>query len=116
MDFYLHDSLINDVCKVLGGIRYRQAAVFYYDVGKDEIDTDKIANSPVMGEDKSFARTANELIDKNIIEYFTEKTIAGDNECTDTKTEDVIKATDNAQLVRSGGRLVQIIGGTKDED
>lgn len=29
-DFYLHDNLLSDACKVLGGIRYYQAERFYY--------------------------------------------------------------------------------------
>lgn len=116
LNFYMHDNLINDVCKVLGGLRYYQTVNFYYDSESETIDTKAIANSPIFGEDSNFASNSKAKINENVSEYFQEKRIGFDVELTDTNIDEVITDSDNANLVRSGGKLIQVIGGNGDEN
>jgi hypothetical protein len=56
LDFYLHDSLINDTAKILGGLRYFQVTSAHYDMEKESIDRKECANVPVIGNDMDFNR------------------------------------------------------------
>lgn len=106
--------MLSDVCLVLGGIRYSQAELYYSKDGK--IDKEAIANSPVFTESKDFASMEKGKIIKNMESYYSEKYLGIDGELSDTDISEVININDNASLVRSGGRLIQVIGGNADED
>ncbi len=114
LNFYLHNNMLSDVCLVLGGIRYAQAELYYSKDGK--IDKEAIANSPVFGESEDFATAEKSKILRNMEDYYNEKYLGIDGELSDTDISEVININDNAALVRSGGRLIQVIGGNADED
>lgn len=116
LDFYLHDSLINDTVKILGGLRYFQVSSVHYDMENECIDREAIANTPVIRNDTEFNRRAMVTINNNVSEYYLEKRIGMDCALTDTDLQDVILSRDNAEVVRSGGKLVQVIGGLFDAD
>ena len=115
LDFYLHDSLINDTAKILGGLRYFQVTMAHYDMEKECIDREGIANTPVIGEDIEFNRPVMTKVKNSVNEYFSEKTVGLDCELSGTDLENVILNRDNAEVVRSGGKLVQVIGGLFNE-
>ena len=111
-DFYLHDNLLNDTCKILGGIRYYQAERFYY---KGESIREKaIANSPVLGEDYDFGDDACTDIENDVKVYYEEKNLGFDGALSDTALDKIVTIGDNANLVRSGGQVVKLIGGIAD--
>ena len=111
-DFYLHDNLLSDTCKVLGAIRYYQAERFYYK-GEAIRETD-IANSPVLGEDYDFVKSACKDIEKNVEAYYEEKNLGFDGELSRTELDKIVTIGDNANLVRSGGQVIKLIGGIAD--
>lgn len=113
-DFYLHDNLLSDACKVLGGIRYYQAERFYYK--GESIKEKNIANSPVLGEDYDFVNDACADIEKNLSTYYEEKNLGLDGELSKTALDKVVTIGDNANLVRSGGQIVKLIGGIANAD
>lgn len=116
LNFYIHNSLLSDVCKIVGGIKYYQAEVFYYDADTERINTNEICNSPVFGESKSFAKTAKELLEESVDKYYSEKSLSIENELSDAELDEIMDIPDNANLIRASGRAVQIIGGILDED
>lgn len=116
LNFYLHNSLLSDVCKIVGGIKYYQAEAFYYDVDTERINTNEICNSPIFGESKSFAKTAKDELDKSVSKYYLEKSLSIENELSDAEIDKIMDIQDNANLIRASGRAVQIIGGVLDED
>lgn len=111
LDFYLHDSLINDTAKVLGGLRYFQVASTHYDMEEECIDRYALATSPVIGVDAEFNKAAMVKIKDSVSEYFYEKTIGLECKMSSTDLRDVILLRDNAEVVRSGGKMAQVIGG-----
>lgn len=111
-DFSIHDNLLNDACKVLGGIRYYQASNFYYK-GNSIRETD-IANSPVIGDDRDFVVNACSGIESDVEKYYEEKRLGWDENLSTTPISKVITVGDNANLVRSGGEIVKLIGGIND--
>lgn len=113
-DFYLHNNLLSDACKVLGGIRYYQAERFYYK--GESIKEKNIANSPVLGEDYDFVNDACGDIEKNLSTYYEEKNLGLDGELSKTALDKVVTIGDNANLVRSGGQVVKLIGGIANAD
>ena len=108
-DFNMHDNLLNDTCKILGGIRYYQAKNFYFK-GSSVRETD-IANSPVVGEDNDFVKGAEADIESDVEMYYEEKQLGWDENLSITSISKVITVGDNANLVRSGGEVVKLIGG-----
>lgn len=111
LDFYLHDGLINDTAKILGGLRYFQVTSSHYDMEKETIDRKECANAPVLGYDTDFNQPVMIKVKKSISEYFYEKTIGLDCKMSSSDLRDVILPRDNAEVVRSGGKMVQVIGG-----
>ena len=114
VSFYIHDNLLNDTCKILGGIRYYQADKFYFN--GESIREKNIANSPVVGTDYEFIQSANSDIQDNVRSYFDEKKLGFDGELSNTSLEKIITIGDNANLVRSGGQVVKLIGGIANAD
>ena len=108
-DFNMHDNLLNDTCKILGGIRYYQAKNFYFK-GSSVRETD-ITNSPVVGEDNDFVKGAEADIESDVEMYYEEKQLGWDENLSITSISKVITVGDNANLVRSGGEVVKLIGG-----
>ena len=113
-DFNIHDNLLNDTCKILGGIRYYQAKNFYFK-GNSIREAD-IAKSPVLGEDKDFIKDAASDIESDVEMYYDEKQLGWDENLSSTAISKVITVGDNANLVRSGGEVVKVIGGLNDGD
>jgi hypothetical protein len=111
LDFYLHDSLINDTAKILGALRYFQVTSAHYDMEKEAIDRRACAKVPVMGYDTDFNQPVMVKVKKSVSEYFYEKSIGLDCKMSSTDFRDVIFLRDNAEVVRSGGKLVQVVGG-----
>ncbi len=118
LDFTLHDRLLNDAGKILGAVRYHEAESFYYDAVFERISLQKIAGSPVLGEDKAFAGKQRLAISRKSEDYYLQNKIGAELQFTATDIRDVLDINDNAGVVRSGGRLVQIMGtvsGTDDQ-
>ncbi len=116
LDFYLHDSLINDTAKILGGLRYFQVSSAHYNMEEECIDREAVANTPVIGEDIKFNKPVMVKVKTSVSEYFFEKTIGLECKMSSTDLKDVILPRDNAEVVRSGGKLVQVIGGLFNEN
>ncbi len=116
LNFHLHNGLLSDSCKIIGGIKYYQAERFYYDVEKSCIDTTAICNSPVLGESKDFAEAAEKALNESVSKYYAEKSLSVENELSDAEIDEIIDLPDNANLIRAGGRAVQVIGGVLNED
>ena len=114
LNFLLHNNMLSDVCLVLGGIRYSQAEFFYCENGK--INTEAVANSAVFSEKSSLSESEKNRIMNNVKAYYDEKNLGIEGELSDTDIAEIIDINDNGALVRSGGRLIQVIGGNADED
>lgn len=112
--FYVHDNLLNDTCKILGGIRYYQADKFYFK--GESIREKNIANSPVLGTDYEFIQSACSDIEDDVKSYYEEKNLGFDGELSNTSLAKIITIGDNANLVRSGGQVVKLIGGIANAD
>lgn len=110
-NFNIHDNMLNDACKVLGGIRYYQARNYYYK--GESIRETAIANSPVLGENMEFVDSAVSEIEEDMKTYYSEKKLGWEEELSSTKISKVITVGDNANLVRSGGEVIKVIGGIK---
>lgn len=109
-DFTLHDKLLSDVSKILGGIRYHEAESFYYDAGFECISLQKIACSPVFGEDKEFTDKQKRVISNLALDYYLASKIGYEPRFTKTDISSVLDINDNASVVRAGGRVIQITG------
>lgn len=116
LDFTLHDRLLNDAGKILGAVRYHEAESFYYDAVFERIRLQKIAGSPVLGEDKAFAGKQRIAISRKSEDYYLQNKIGAEPQFTATDIRDVLDINDNAGVVRAGGRLVQIMGTLSDAD
>ena len=114
LNFLLHNNMLSDACLVLGGIRYSQAKYFYCEDGK--INEEAMANSAVFSEKSSLAESEKNKIINNVKAYYDEKSLGVEGGLSDSDIENVIDINDNGALVRSGGRLIQVIGGNEDED
>ena len=114
LNFLLHNNMLSDVCLVLGGIRYSQAEYFYCEDGK--INKEAVANSAIFSEKSALAESEKSKILNNVKAYYEEKNLGVEGELSDSDIEDIIDINDNGALVRSGGRLIQVIGGNIDED
>ena len=114
LNFLLHNNMLSDVCLVLGGLRYSQAEYFYSEEGK--INTEAVANSSIFSEKSSLADGEKIRIISNVRAYYDEKRLGVEGELSDTDITKIIEINDNASLVRSGGKLIQVIGGNRNED
>lgn len=113
LDFLLHDRVVNDSCKIQGGIRIYEADSFYYDNKNKNIDINRIICSPVLKEEKYSEELS---IYDNLKEYYTEYNLGSDlNFNTDNLTS-VITVKKNAALLRKSGRVVKLIGDILDEN
>lgn len=110
LDFTLHDKLLSDVSKILGGIRYHEAESFYYDAGFERISLQKIACSPIFGEDEEFADKQKRVINNLCVDFYLGNKIGYEPQFTKTDIGAVLDINDNAAIVRSGGKLIQVIG------
>ena len=114
LNFLLHNNMLSDVCLVLGGMRYSQTEYFYCVDGK--INKEAVANSAVFSEKSALAESEKNIIVANVNAYYDEKSLGAEGGLSASDIEDIININDNGALVRSGGRLVQVIGGNADED
>lgn len=114
LNFLLHNNLLSDVCLVMGGIRNAQAEYFYCENG--QINTEAVANSPVFSEKSPLSENEKVEINNNIKNYYEEKRLGVEGALSETAIEKVIEINDNGALVRSGGKLIQVIGGNVNED
>lgn len=110
LDFLIHDNLLSDVTKILGGIRYYQAAEFHYNPEKYKINITSLINAPVLLEDNDFNDEAKVVINQNIKTFYEERKIGIDSTMSDTEIDSIITANNNAEVIRAGGKLIQIIG------
>ncbi|MBD5156623.1 MAG: hypothetical protein HDT13_03175 [Butyrivibrio sp.] len=110
LDFTLHDKLLSDVSKILGGIRYHEAESFYYDAGFESISLQKIACSPIFGEDAEFANKQKQVISNLSVNFYLANKIGYEPQFTKTDIGAVLDINDNASVVRSGKKLIQVIG------
>lgn len=110
LDFTLHDKMLSDASKILGGIRYHEAEAFYYDAGFERISLQKIACSPVFGEDEEFTDKQKQVISNLALNYYLGGKIGYEPQFTKTDISSVLDINDNASVVRAGGRVIQVIG------
>ena len=111
LDIYLHDGLLSDVSKILGAVRYYETENFYYDIDDRKIDLNQVVASPLIFEDDEFTEKNKDLIEKCVNEYFSYKRLGKQSELSQTDIRDVLELNDNAHIVRSGGKIIQLIGG-----
>ena len=110
LDFYFHNNMLSDTSLVIAGLQYTQAQYYYAKNGA--LDKESIANSPIFGENRDFAATEKGRLQREVEVYYGEKKLGKEGVLSDTDFADVIAINDNANLVRSGGRLIQVIGGS----
>lgn len=111
LDIYLHDGVLSDVSKILGAVRYYETENFYYDIDDRKIDLNQVVASPLIFEDDEFTEKNKDLIEKCVNEYFSYKRLGKQSELSQTDIRDVLELNDNAHIVRSGGKIIQLIGG-----
>ena len=70
---------------------------------------------PNIAYTKMAEQEKNKII-ANVKAYYDEKSLGIEGGLSDSDIGDIININDNGALVRSGGRLVQVIGGNADED
>lgn len=70
----------------------------------------------MLGEDYDFIDDACADIEKNVSAYYEEKNLGLDGELSKTALDKVVTIGDNANLVRSGGQVVKLIGGIANAD
>lgn len=110
-DFRLHDALINDVGKIMGGLRYLESESFYYDIETENLNATRIAESPVLGKDSDNSGLQRAAISVRVQLYFNSNRLGNEVGLSTTGFDEVIDCGSNAARVRSGGRVVQVIGG-----
>lgn len=111
LDFVLHDNIVNDVSKIMGGLRYQDVDKFYYDTTDNGISVAKIAQAPIVGDDQNFIREQNYYINRSVESYFNQKRISTQTSLSQTALNAVITAKSNSEIIRAGGRAVMVIGG-----
>lgn len=111
LDFKLYDGVLNDSVKILGGLRYHAAETYYYDSTADGINYIQRISAPVLSRNTTFTSAQKMQIGKSIYTAYENGCLNVNDKLTDTDIGEVIKSVDNAGVVRSGGRIVQIIGG-----
>jgi len=114
LDFFLHDSLLSDAVKVVGAVRYRESKNFYYEYDDGGIDIGRIACSTVFSENDKNASSAE--IDRAMEACYEEWKLGTERELSETEIEDICNNYDSAEIVRRGGRIMQLIGGGKEDD
>ncbi len=111
LDFILHDTMLSDVSVVLASQRYRQAKLFYCDDTKQGISVEAIVASPVIGEDEKRLANEKKIVIAKEEGFFGAGRLGRLVELTETDIEEVLSCNDNANIVRAGGRIVELIGG-----
>ena len=111
MDFKLYDAILNDSVKILGSLRYNAASTYYYNKSNDNIDYIMRISAPVISENTSYSAMQKISIYQNMHKEYENGKLRSDDKMTSTDISQVIKPVDNANRVRAGGKIVQIIGG-----
>ena len=109
LDYKLHDRVLNDSCKILCGIRMYQADAFYYDVKTQHLDYLSIIASPVIGEDEEFKELMHVKIVQKQMDYYEKANLSGE-ELDMSNVQDIMNVKKNADVIRAGGKIVNIIG------
>lgn len=110
LDLFLHDSLLSDASKILGGIRYQQTACCYYDNERNEINYLALIKEPLIG-GSGRLDTEKVLIEDKVATYYLEFRLFQKNAISSTGIQDVISFHNNASLLRASGKVVQLIQG-----
>ena len=111
MDFKIYDSMLSDVCKIIGGMRYYESETFYYDNESKGIEYQSIICSPVLSEDKVFMSRQKIKINQLVAKFYNKNRLGSQESISGTDISSVITAGDNAGIVRAGGKVMEIIGG-----
>lgn len=106
----LHDGLVSDVSRILGGIRCYQAQCFFYETDTESISYTKRICAPVIGSDNS---DINKGIESLALAYYREKQLSPANSISNTKVSNVFSLPDNAERIRAGSRVIMLINGGK---
>lgn len=114
LDYKLHDRVVNDSCMIQAGVMRYQAKAFYYDVNRHSLDYLQIIASPIIGDNEDFTQNMYKVIEKKQGEYYKELKL-GTGDINLSNTSEMIAVKKNADVVRAGGRIVEIIGDIKDE-
>lgn len=110
LDFYLHDQVLNDAIKVLGGWRYMQSYNCNYDIEQECIDYSHVYMESSLYKD-SWIEEQELLLEEKTKTYFCLKQMGNENEITDTSITEVMNINKNSEIVRAGGEIIKIIGG-----
>ena len=113
LDLTVHDAVINDVTKVMGGIEYRESKYFFRNADNGKIETEAVIEKPLTGKNDLYADQQKIIISRNAEDYYASHKISSLSQGSDTDIGNVLTAGDNAMIVRAGGKAVQIIGGQK---
>ena len=113
LDLMIHDAVVSDTAKVIGGIEYRESEIYFRNTDNGKIDVSAIVRKPLAGNNKTFAAQQKIQTEQKAEGYFENHRLTAQSKFSVTDIGSVITAGDNAQLVRAGGKAVQIIGGQK---
>ena len=83
-------------------------------MGRCGIDYIEIIESPLVGEDEDFLNKMYSLIEKKQRDYYYEQRL-GTESINLLNTADMINIKKNADVIRAGGRIIEIIGDIKDD-
>lgn len=108
--FILHDNVVNDAAKIRQGIRAKEADLFYYDTVNKKIDKKAIVASPVVGKDDFYSNQKDNISDNTDVYYRTTR-LWRKTKLSGTQSEDVIAHNKNADVLRMGKDLSEILGG-----
>lgn len=113
LDLTLHDAVVSDAAKVNGGIEYRESMFFCRNADNGIIDKSAVIGKPLIGKKDYYSGQQKLKICQNVSGYYDTHRFSAISQISETDIEDVMTAGDNAQIVRAGGKAVQIIGGDR---
>lgn len=106
----LHDGVVSDVSRVLGGLRYYESDVFFYETATGTINYEKRICAPVLGQDNT---NEGDRIEGLANAYYRGKRLSTRNSISRTEVSQVFSLPDNAERIRAGSKVIQLINGGK---
>lgn len=113
LNFDLHDRVLIDSSKIQAGVRIYEANSFYYDNEKKQINTREIVCSKIF-EKKGFSEKTN--IRNSVTKYYKEYGLLAKKDMDINGIGKTISVSKNADFVRKGGRVIELIGEVLDEN
>ncbi len=109
LDFSLHDWAVTECCIALGGFRMEQMANYSYSSTTEGFDVNEVMATPLIGDKKVEASYAERI--HNLAQaYYDAHKIGNGAEPLPNFAEEMHTPKKNAQLLRAGTKIIQLIG------